>query len=89
MVTAEAMACGLPVIAFNKTACGEIVAPQCGFVVDSIEDYKKAILHIKENDLSQYKETCRNNVQNFYTKNIMCRKYADLYLDYKASKFKE
>lgn len=89
LVTAEAMACGLPVIAFNKTACGEIVAPQCGFVVDSIEDYKKAILHIKENDLSQYKVTCRNNVQNFYTKNIMCRKYADLYLDYKASKFKE
>lgn len=89
LVTAEAMACGLPVIAFNKTACGEIVAPQCGFVVDSIEDYKKAIRYIKENDRSKYKDICSSNVQKFYTKDIMCKKYADLYLGYINSKFKE
>ena len=44
MTTAEAMACGTPVIVYNATACPEIVTENVGFVarknnLDDILDY--------------------------------------------------
>ncbi len=86
LVTAEAMACGLPVIAFNKTACGEIVESDCGFVVDDVASYKKALLQLKNRELACYLETCRKKVLTLYTKEIMAQSYIDLYSQYFDSK---
>lgn len=80
LVTAEAMACGLPVIAFNKTACSEIVTPDCGYAVDSIEEYKNALLKLKDADLSDYRNCCIREVLGNYTNEVMAKKYIDLYV---------
>lgn len=89
LVTAEAMACGLPVVAFNKTACGEAVGDDCGFVVDGIDNYRDALLSLKNSDLSKYKNTCRKRVEDLYTTEIMCKHYADLYKKYYDLKSRE
>lgn len=89
LVTAEAMACGLPVIAFNKTACGEIVTENCGFVVDNIEEFKTALSAIKNSCYGKYKEACRETIQNNYTKEIMARNYVSLYFKKQHLEMKE
>lgn len=80
LVTAEAMACGLPVIAFNKTACGEIVSPECGYTVETVDEYKKALIKLKGADFSKYRYLCRKQIEYNYTTGIMCKKYTDLYI---------
>lgn len=53
LVTVEAMACGTPVITYNKTAVPEVVGENCGYVVDpdpkEIVD-KLPLLNFKQED---------------------------------------
>lgn len=51
MVTVEAMACGLPVIALDTTAVKELIEPSVGIVLHhpKAEDYKRAIRQLEEN----------------------------------------
>lgn len=81
LVTAEAMACGLPVVTFNKTACGEIVDAECGYTVDTLDEFKEALLKLKNEGTSEYSEVCRNKVLENYTCDIMAKKYAKVYCD--------
>ncbi len=81
LTTAESMACGTPVIVYNKTASPELVTEKTGFVVekDDILSVINAIKNIKKNKKNFYKTECRkraiekfNSIDNF-------KAYMDLY----------
>lgn len=75
LVTAEAMACGTPVIVFDSTACGEIVAENVGFVVEpgSIQQIIEMISLIKSGKFIADKEGF------VYSKNEMVQGYCEVY----------
>jgi glycosyltransferase involved in cell wall biosynthesis len=70
------MACGTPVIAFNKGAVPEIVVDgKTGFVVDSMDAMIEAVGQID----SIHPHKCREHVQNHFSITSMAGKYSELY----------
>jgi glycosyltransferase involved in cell wall biosynthesis len=70
------MACGTPVIAFNKGSVPEIIVDgKTGFVVDSLSAMIKALDHIDSIDPLE----CRKHVQNQFSITNMAYKYSELY----------
>ncbi len=80
LVTAEAMACGTPVIVINATASPELVDESCGIVVEKgdYDRFKKAIYKLKTNPLKA--EDCVKRSELF-DKRINYSQYLDLYYD--------
>lgn len=81
MVSAEAMACGTPVIVSSQTACPEIVDQNVGLVVsmESIKELIAAIDVICTNGKEQYSDNCVSKVREYYSVDEMNRQYYDLY----------
>jgi glycosyltransferase involved in cell wall biosynthesis len=76
LVLVESMACGTPVIAFNKGAVPEIVGDgKTGFVVDSMNAMIEAVDRID----SINPRECREHVQNHFSITSMAGKYSELY----------
>ncbi len=76
LVLVESMACGTPVIAFNKGAVPEIVVDgKTGFVVDSMNAMIEAVGQID----SINPRECREHVQNHFSITSMASKYSELY----------
>jgi len=76
LVLVESMACGTPVIAFNKGAVSEIVVDgKTGFVVDSMTDMNEAVGRIDSIDPHE----CREHMQNHFSITSMAGKYSELY----------
>ena len=76
LVLIESMACGTPVLAFNKGAVPEIVLHgKTGFVVDSIDDMTEAVgaIHLLDPN------ACRKHVEDYFSITSMVGKYAKLY----------
>ena len=70
------MACGTPVIAFDKGAVPEIVVDEkTGFVVNSTDAMLKAVGRIDSIDLHE----CRSHVQEHFSITSMAYKYSELY----------
>jgi len=59
-VSAEALACGTPVITIRSTANSELVGNGCGYVLAkySLEAVRDAIMKIKENGKNKYSMAC-------------------------------
>ena len=75
IVMIEAMACGTPVIAFNKGAVPEVVTPErTGFIVEDIPAMINAVP--KLNRLSR--ALCRDTAMAKFDINIIARKYLEL-----------
>ena len=72
----EAMACGTPVIAFNRGSVPEVVSEgETGFIVSDIEGMAKAM-----KKLSKLKRLdCRNRVIENFTLKMMVDKYEEIY----------
>jgi len=72
LVTAEAMACGVPVIVYNSTACAEIVDSASGYVAHSgsIEELLQYI---------RLEKTGRPHVRKLFSEEEMTSKYLELY----------
>ena len=71
-VSAEALACGTPVVCFDSTANPEIVVEGCGAVVKvgNVDDMFLKIKTILQNGKSTYSEKCRDfAVKNFNKQN--------------------
>lgn len=72
----EAMACGTPVIAFNKGSMPELIQhTENGFLAENTQE---AIEYVKKIDnVNRY--TCRNIVEKNFTKEIMAQRYMEVY----------
>ena len=76
LVLIESMACGTPVIAFNKGSVPEIVVDgKTGFVVDSMDAMIETVIRIDSIDPLE----CRRHVQNHFSITSMACKYSELY----------
>ncbi|MCZ6566461.1 MAG: glycosyltransferase [Gammaproteobacteria bacterium] len=72
----EAMACGTPVIAFNKGSMPELIDNGVnGFLVETVDEAKDAIQHLSEIDRTQ----CRRHVELYFTSDKMIENYIDVY----------
>ncbi len=76
LVLIESMACGTPVIAFNKGSVPEIVINgKTGFVVDTIDEMISAV-----GDLHYINPIdCRNHIKDNFSIKTMSKKYSELY----------
>lgn len=81
LVAAEAMACGTPVIAYNSTACGEVVNSDTGILLDSfkIEDLLIALEKIRRYGKNQYSEQCINYINKRFSRKEMLKNYLGVY----------
>jgi glycosyltransferase involved in cell wall biosynthesis len=81
LVTAEAMACGTPVVVFNTTANPELVNENVGKVInkDDIEGVYDAVSFFKKADKDILRINCKRHVENNYSKLQMHSKYMSLY----------
>lgn len=76
LVMVEAMACGTPVIAFNKGSVPEIVKDgETGFVVNNLEEMIEAIKKIGSID----RKKCRQWVEKNFTVEKMAEGYEKIY----------
>lgn len=72
----EAMACGTPVIAFNKGSMPEVIVhQQTGFLVDNVEEACKSIACLSEISRKQ----CRQWVAERFTAERMVEDYLQVY----------
>ncbi len=76
IVMLEAMACGTPVIAFNKGSVAEVIIDgQTGFIVNTEEEMVKAIEKVDQIDRS----FCREHVIKNFTTDKMVEDYLEAY----------
>lgn len=76
MTTVEALACGLPVVVYNRTAVPEIVEPDAGIVLEpgNIKEVKKAIEQLIAKPKIDYHKFALK-----YEKNKQYSEYLELY----------
>jgi glycosyltransferase involved in cell wall biosynthesis len=75
MVMIEAMACGTPVIAFNRGSVPEVVTTETGMIVENAEEMKKAISQIKDID----RTACRNIAKERFDVPVIAAGYLDIF----------
>ncbi len=80
-VSAEAISCGTPLIAFNSTANPEIVPKGAGVVIETtdLKEILSAIDEIFSKDKSEYKEKCLEHAHNNFDKEKNIQKYLGIY----------
>jgi glycosyltransferase involved in cell wall biosynthesis len=72
----ESMACGAPVIAFNRGSMPELIENgKNGFLVNSADEAVEAVAHIQEID----RLTCRSHVEQYFTVDRMIDEYIKVY----------
>jgi len=72
----EAMACGTPVLAFNRGSMPEIIQDGLnGFIVASVEEMADQV----KNVANISREICRQTVEQRFTQEIMVKAYIDVY----------
>jgi glycosyltransferase involved in cell wall biosynthesis len=72
----EAMACGTPVIAFNKGSMPEVVADgETGFLVNTVDEAVDAVARVPELE----RAACRSRVEEHFTADRMVERYLVVY----------
>ncbi|HEX5369234.1 MAG TPA: glycosyltransferase family 4 protein [Dehalococcoidia bacterium] len=76
LVMVEAMACGTPVIAFDRGAAREIIVDgQTGFLVEGVDAMANALSQVGEID----PRCCRDHVEGRFTPGPMTDRYLEVY----------
>ena len=76
LVTAEALACGTPVVVSNLTAVPEVVSPDCGIIVEDYSSHAFASVLLKKPRF--IKEACIERARQF-EKNRKYQEYLESY----------
>jgi len=72
----ESMACGTPVIAFDRGSMPELIENgKNGFLVDNVDEAIETVSRIKEID----RATCRLHVERYFTVDRMVQEYIHVY----------
>ena len=80
-VSAEALACGTPVICFNSTANPELIGHGCGYFVDA-GDIEKVLLKVRcilNSDKTGYLHNCRDFVSSKFIMESSLSEYLKLF----------
>jgi glycosyltransferase involved in cell wall biosynthesis len=76
LVMTEAMACGKPVIVFNRGAASEIVDHgETGFLVENVDEMVRAVDEVRTIDPAY----CRAQVKRRFDAPVMARRYVEIY----------
>lgn len=80
-VTAEAIACGTPVIVYNSTASPELVGKDCGYVVkkNDIFSVLDKLLEIEKNTKVKYTFKCVEHAKEAFNLQKNTKQYLELY----------
>ncbi|MBR3002606.1 MAG: glycosyltransferase [Clostridia bacterium] len=80
-VTAEALACGTPVIVYNVTAMPELVGKNCGYVIPylNIDEMSNKVKQIIEDGKIKYTYNCRKWAEDKFDKNKIMKEWMNLY----------
>lgn len=80
-VTAEALACGTPVITIDSTANGELVSDACGVILKNLEitEIVDALHEVEKHGKSYYKDTCREFAENNFDLIERAKDYVNIY----------
>lgn len=83
MTTAEAMACGTPVIAYNGTATPELVGRDgcCGFLIEKNDAklYCEKILEIQRQSKKEFGRAARKRAESMFSKKKNIQQYLEVY----------
>ncbi len=72
----ESMACGTPVVAFNRGSMPELIIDnETGFLVDDLDQARYALTCLKSID----RKKCRNRVEENFTVDLMVDRYIEAY----------
>ncbi|MCH5191179.1 MAG: glycosyltransferase [Oscillospiraceae bacterium] len=80
--TAEALACGTPVVGYNVTATPELIGNECGIAVDpenDLDHLKAAIYEIESNTKAYYSHNCIEFAEDNFSKEKLIDEYIALY----------
>jgi len=82
MVTAEAMACGTPVVGYDVTATPELITEETGCIVkeDNIEGMASEIESIAKSQTNKYRRKCRKRAEKNFNKEDKLLEYYNLYM---------
>jgi len=75
MVMIEAMACGTPVIAFNKGSVSEIIDNETGIIVNNVNEMADAVTLIKLID----RKKCRKKAESRFNTSTIAKRYLNLF----------
>lgn len=80
-VSAEALACGTPVVAYDVTANKEIIGDKCGYIVEqgNMDKIVDAINCIITNGKDYYSSSCVQHVKKNFNMNSNVEKYMEIY----------
>lgn len=80
-VTAEALACGTPVIVIKSTANPELVGEKCGYVLEEINitDLLNILLKVRENKKEYYSEYCKDFAYRNFNIHYRLTEHTDIY----------
>lgn len=78
MVMVESMACGTPVISFNKGAAPEVIVhSKTGYIVENNSEMIDAMKKIDQNKISRL--DCRTHVEQNFTSETSAQSYLEVY----------
>jgi glycosyltransferase involved in cell wall biosynthesis len=76
LVMVESLACGTPVIAYDKGAVSEVITNgENGYIVNNYDDFKHSITQV--NLISR--EACRKSIESRFSIEVIAQQYIDLY----------
>ena len=80
-VTAEALACGIPVVCFNSTTTPELVNEDCGIVLNEFDSCSMltAAREIIANGKDKYSSACRNRATALFSKDKNVAEYIETF----------
>ena len=81
LTTAEALACGVPSVVYNATACPELVDEETGFVIEkkNLNKLVQTIEMSKKLGKSHFSVSCRKRAVSLFDKNERFLEYFNLY----------